>query len=224
MKNKMPGNGITAGAANKAVERQLERSSFFTHTALGMQAERINEIESFLYGVIDVLTRKGIVVPDELTKAAEDVRKEMLEKGEQAHTGVGIRIDDPENQPAYVPVNCSERMHICGAVCCKLNFALSVEEIEAGVVKWDLGQPYFIRHEVSGYCTHVDEKTKCCSVYENRPAVCRNYSCAGDKRIWTDFEKMELNTEWITENIKDNGPRLKAATMQTVIRVPSKKV
>lgn len=205
------------------VERQLERSSFFTHTALGVQAERINEIETFLYGMIDVLTKKGIVVPDELTKAAEDVRKEMYEKGEQAHAGVGIRIDDPDKNIDYVPVNCKERMHICEAVCCKLNFALSVEEIESSIIKWDLGQPYFIRHETSGYCTHLDEKKKCCSVYENRPSVCKNYSCAGDKRIWKDFEKMELNKEWIAENIRESGPRLLSASMQTVVRGNEKK-
>lgn len=217
MENESPNNETAVLPVGDKVERQLERSSFFTHTALGIQAERINEIESFLYGVIDVLVKKGVIIPDELTEAAEAVRKEMYEKGEQAHTGVGIRIDDPEKNQAFVPVNCEERMHTCEAVCCKLNFALSVEEIEAGVVKWDLGKPYFIRHEATGYCTHLDAKKKCCSVYENRPPVCKNYSCAADKRIWKDFEKMELNKEWITENLKEQGPRLVSALMQTSV-------
>src|SRR5438046_6617880 len=57
------------------LERQVERGHFFTHTALGVQAERINEIESFLYGIIDVLVKKGITVPEELQEAAAAVRK-----------------------------------------------------------------------------------------------------------------------------------------------------
>lgn len=222
MKNESPGNGASVSPAGDSVERQLERSSFFTHTALGVQAERINEVESFLYGVIDVLVRKGVVIPDELTRAAEDVRKEMYEKGEQAHTGVGIRIDEPGKNMELVPVNCEERMHICQAVCCKLSFPLSVEEIETGMMKWDLGKPYFIRHESTGYCSHLHAKKKCCTVYENRPPVCKNYSCTGDKRIWKDFEKMELNSEWIAENLKENGPRLVTALMHVPVLVSDK--
>ena len=38
--------------------------------------------------------------------------------------------------------------------------------------------------------------------YENRPSVCKKYSCANDKRIWKDFEKMEIDREWIDENLK----------------------
>jgi hypothetical protein len=33
--------------------------------------------------------------------------------------------------------------------------------------------------------------------------VCRGYSCANDPRIWKDFERMELNAEWITANLSE---------------------
>jgi Fe-S-cluster containining protein len=193
-------------ATNK-LERQVERSSFFTHTALSKQADRINELASFLYGLIDVLIKKGITIPEELSKAAEDVRAEMFEKGEHTHAGVGLRIDK-KNEPPFVPVNCAERMHICQAVCCRLQFALSVPEIESGQIKWDLGKPYFIRHEASGYCTHLHAQKKCCTVYDNRPQVCKKYSCANDTRIWKDFEKMELNHVFINEILKEEKPAL----------------
>jgi Fe-S-cluster containining protein len=158
--------------------------------------------------LIDVLIQKGITIPEELSKAASDVRSEMFEKGEQAHTGVGLRIDDAQNDQPVVAVNCNERMHICQAVCCKLQFALSVPEIESGDIKWDLGKPYFIRHETSGYCTHLHAEKKCCSVYDNRPQVCRKYSCANDTRIWKDFDKMELNEAFINELHKEEKPVL----------------
>jgi Fe-S-cluster containining protein len=196
-----------------SLERQIVRGNLFTHSSIGRQAERINEIESFLYGFIDLMMKKGLLQKEELTIAAEEVRKEMYEKGELSHAGIGIRIDKSDETPDLVPVNCSERIHICKAICCKLNFALSVEEIESGKVKWDLGQPYFIRHENHGYCSHLDLVNKNCSVYNHRPAVCKKYSCANDQRIWKDFEKFELNTEWIEENLKERKIHLQGLLM-----------
>ena len=195
------------------LERQIIRGTLFTHTALGKQSERVNEIESFLYGAIDLMIKKGIIKEKELSEAAKEVKKESYEKGEQAFVGVGIRIEEENEEKEFTPVNCEERMHICKAVCCKLNFALSVEEIESGNAKWDLGQPYFIRHEKTGYCTHIDSENSCCSIYKDRPKVCKKYSCANDQRIWKDFEKMELNTEWIEENLQERKIQLQAVHM-----------
>jgi Fe-S-cluster containining protein len=94
-------------------------------------------------------------------------------------------------------------MHICHAVCCKLNFALTAEEVDAGKVKWDLGFPYIVRHDADGLCTHNDRATGGCGVYADRPGICRRYSCANDRRIWKDFEKMELNSEWLDEHLSE---------------------
>lgn len=196
------------------LERQVERGSLFTHSALSRQSARINEIESFLFAIIDVLTQKGITPPDDLKQAVEDVRKEMVEKGELSHPGLALRVDG-EGESEFVPVNCNERMHICEAVCCKLNFALSAEEVEAGKIRWDLGRPYMIRQEKSCYCTHIQVETKRCTVYEDRPSVCKKYSCAKDNRIWKDFDNMILNKEWITENIQESKFKFNRAPMFT---------
>jgi Fe-S-cluster containining protein len=94
-------------------------------------------------------------------------------------------------------------MHICHAVCCKLNFALTAEEVDAGKVKWDLGFPYIVRHDADGMCSHNDRATGGCGVYADRPGVCRRYSCANDRRIWKDFERMELNSEWLDQHVSE---------------------
>ena len=118
--------------------------------------------------------------------------------------GVAFRVD-PEDPPPATEVNCAERMPICHAVCCKLGFALTPPEVESGKVKWDLGFPYMIRHESNGYCSHNDTTTGRCSIYADRPSLCRRYSCAGDQRIWKDFEAMELNEEWIRERLAERS-------------------
>ena len=196
------------------LERQVERGSLFTHTALSNNAERIHEFVSFLYGLIDVLVARGLTTPDDIYEAAKKARSEMDAKGETVGPGVALRVDGEHASAGFVQINCAERIHLCKAACCKLNFALSVEEVESGEVKWDLGQPYYIRQEASGYCTHYDTAKACCAVYDDRPAVCRGYSCANDGRIWKDFEKMEINEEWLDENLSGGSkPRLARAQM-----------
>jgi Fe-S-cluster containining protein len=97
-----------------------------------------------------------------------------------------------------VEVDCAARMHVCQAVCCTLPFPLSAEEVEAGEVRWDLGHPYVIRQTAEGYCVHNERPTGGCDVYDHRPGVCRGYSCAEDARIWSDFDNMVLNEEFLS--------------------------
>lgn len=196
------------------LESQLRRGAFFTHTALSRNAERIHEVESFAYGLVDLLVEKGVVTTDEISSAAKAVRQEMDETGETVGPGVALRVDGvAPGQDPYVPVNCTERLHVCKAICCRLHFALSAEEVESNQVKWDLGQPYYIRQDSTGCCVHKDKNTNTCGIYENRPVICRAYSCATDGRIWKDFDKVELNEEWINEHLGGSQPRLVAALM-----------
>ncbi len=183
-----------------ALETQVERGSLFTHTALSKQATRLNEIESFLYAIIDVLTEKGITPPDDFQELVKRIRQEMVSNNEMAQTGLVLKEDEEGITKPNI-VNCSERIHICQAVCCKLDFALSANEVESGKVKWDLGRPYMIRQRKDCYCVHNNMKNKKCSIYTDRPSFCKQYDCSKDARIWKDFEKMELNHEWINENI-----------------------
>ncbi|HEX7757625.1 MAG TPA: YkgJ family cysteine cluster protein [Niabella sp.] len=197
------------GADVNQLERQLEHSSYYNQTVLSQYANRINELESFVYGLADMLIEKKELNTEELQSAVEKTRNEMKENGETLHAGIALRMDGAHAATDhFVPVNCNERMHICKAICCKLSFALSASEIDSGKVKWDLGRPYFIRHEKNGYCTHLNENKKCCTVYNDRPKVCSGYSCAKDERIWKDFENMILNEEWLEANLKDTSPKM----------------
>jgi Fe-S-cluster containining protein len=200
-------------ASFEKLERQLEHSGLYNHTVLSQFAERINENEAFLYGLIDFLIEKNGFTPEDLKPYIDKVKREAVEAGESLHAGVALRIIEDEQSIPTIAVNCGERMHICKGVCCKLNFALTPEEVESRDLKWELGHPYFIRHEKSGYCSHMDEQKNCCNVYDKRPAVCRNYSCREDARIWTDFENMELNTEWINEHLQESRPRIFSINM-----------
>ena len=188
------------------LERQVQRGSLFTHTLLTEQAERANTTEALVNGLIDVLIQDGVIEADRLRQAAEAVQDETAAAGNLATVGVAIRIDGDEADEPPAIVDCAARLPICQAACCRMRFALSVPEIESGPVKWDLGRPYFNRRGPDGYCHQCDSTTHACGVSEQRPGVCRRYSCAGDGRIWKDFDAMELNNEWIAANLGGDEP------------------
>jgi Fe-S-cluster containining protein len=195
------------------VERQVERGSLFTHTALSTNAERLYQTEALVLGLLDTLVGRGLVGEKEVADAAKGVRDALHERGEATGAGLILRVDSDDEKDTFAPVDCAARMHICHAVCCKLHFALSGGEIEGGKVKWDLGQPYHIRQEPDGTCTHNERATGNCGVYADRPRICRTYTCANDDRIWKDFDNMILNQEWIDSNLGKVAPRLRATAM-----------
>ena len=196
--------------------RQVERASLFNHASLDRVASRASGIEAKLAQLVELLREKGIVAGAELGPPAAEAPEVPAdpEVGEEPAAPPGVpwptfafRDGSARPKPAQ-EVNCAERMHVCHAVCCKLHFALTAGEVDAGKVRFDLGFPYMIRHDSDGYCTHNDRTTGFCGVYGDRPGVCRRYSCANDERIWKDFDKMELNHEWLDANVAET-PRIR---------------
>ena len=183
------------------LERQVEHGNLFVHAALTDQATRANQIEAVVNGLADLLVRLDIVSTEDLVDSVETTRKAISEAGRQLSLGVAIRGDtDAPTVPAD-EIDCEARIPYCKAVCCRLCFPLTVQEIETGPVKWDLGRPYFNRQAPNGYCHCFDDASHGCTVYNDRPTPCRVYSCAGDDRIWKDFEGMVINQEWIDAHL-----------------------
>ena len=207
------------------LDRQLERGSLFTQAVFQRGFQRIDHAETLLAGLIEVLAAKGVLSPQEVwvAFAGDDDPDEGADPGEDREPAGGtgrseitwpsvtLRVP-PADQPTEpeVVVDCEARMPVCQSVCCRLKFPLSCEEVDRGRVKWDIGHPYVIRQESDGYCTHRDRSTGWCGVYEDRPGICRSYSCAHDTRIWKDFDNMVLNQEWIDEHLVRRDLHVKA--------------
>jgi len=192
------------------LERQMERGSQFTQAALAQVIQRLSAMEARMGDVLRCLgaeTEEATPSPEpseSQASAGEEVEGLTDAQLNLQWPSIALANERDETRPR-VEVNCAERMHICHAVCCKLSFALTAGEVESGKVRWDLGFPYFIRHGTNSYCTHNDTATGRCTVYADRPGVCRRYSCANDPRIWKDFDNMVLNEEWIRGNLSARG-------------------
>ena len=184
------------------LERQVEGGNLFAHSTLTEHASRINEAAAIVNGLVGLLVERGLIEGDELLAAVDSVRERTERAGHHAHVGIAVRVERDVEEP---DIDCEARLTICKAACCRLHFALSVEEVErGGPLRWELGHPYFNRHNADGYCHQWDDG---CGIYDERPSVCRSYTCAGDARIWKDFDAMELNHEFIDSKLSgERGP------------------
>jgi Fe-S-cluster containining protein len=183
----------------RELERQVELGALFSHASLSTQAQRLNDSYALLNGLVELLIENDLVDSRALLESVQSVRGQLEEAKQNISVEVAVRVDNvvPENSP----VNCDERMHLCHAICCRLRWPLSAQEVENGPLKWDLARPYFNRTAADGYCQQSDPETRHCGVYDQRPAPCQQYTCKDDKRIWKDFEGMVINQEWIDETM-----------------------
>jgi Fe-S-cluster containining protein len=104
-------------------------------------------------------------------------------------------------------VDCKSCLRACKAMCCKIPFALSKQDVEEGIVQWEFGRPYLIAHNSDGYCVHLDRNTYQCSIHERRPVPCRGFDCRDNQKweVWEDFENKRLNADLEEKIAKSNS-------------------
>jgi Fe-S-cluster containining protein len=169
----------------------------YAHGRENANTSKVLEVASFSYALIELLMERGVISVEELDERKRQVGQRLTEKF--AEKGMGVALtNDEQDKYAYegsVQIDCENRIALCRGACCRLSFALTVQDLEEGRVKWDLARPYMIRHDEDGYCHHVERETKHCGIYASRPVVCRAYDCRKDKRIWEDFENRVVSPD-----------------------------
>ena len=187
------------------LRQELVSSLLYTHSRANANTSRLLEAASFLYALIELLQEKGLLTIEELDArkdtVAERMEKRFLDKG------MGVNLLEPE-QDKYaltggVQIDCENRVHLCHAACCRLWFPLSQQDVDEGVIQWDLQLPYIIAQDGDGYCKHLDRGGCHCTVYQQRPLPCRTFDCRQDKRIWLDFANKVVNPDLETLFPKD---------------------
>ena len=177
--------------------RQVADGLLYAHSRLNANTGKTLEAASFLYALVELLSEKGVISVAELDERKRIVGSRLAEEFQAK--AMGALLQDPEydkyNFKQAVAINCSERVHLCHGACCRIPFALSKQDIQEGIIHWELGQPYLIAHGSDGYCEHFDRKCFGCTVYERRPVPCRGFDCRRDNRIWQDFEKSIVNPD-----------------------------
>ena len=156
---------------------------------IGVSAERLCQASGETHALAALLVAKGILREDELDAR----RQEMVHEARTVTGEAGVTVELAPGPDKYeaepVVIDCQDRLPLCRAACCRLRFALSPQDVEEGIVQWEIPAPYLNRQRADGYCVHCDAGTGGCGIYENRPLVCRQYDCRSDTRIWADFER-----------------------------------
>ena len=173
------------------------RGLLYAHNRANANTAVVHETSATLDAVVETLIDAGLLDAaklDERRRAAAERRaSEYLERG------MAVALQDFDvgkyEFAGTAEIDCESRLELCGAACCKLPVALSREDVEEGVLRWDLGQPYMLARGDEGYCIHIDSCTHRCGVYEHRPTPCRGYDCRSDRRIWLDFERRIVNPQ-----------------------------
>ncbi len=195
--------------------REVARGLAYLHGRANATAGRTFEAASFVYALIELLAEKGVLDIDEIDARKKVVAQRLLKRYNQRDPGVALQ--EPE-QDKYgfqqsVEIDCENRVHLCKAACCKMVFPLSRQDIDEGVIKWELDRPYMIAKGEEGYCRHLDRQCLSCTVHAQRPIPCRAYDCRNDKRIWLDFDQKIINPKLNEPNWPHNlSPEEKQAS------------
>lgn len=136
--------------------------------------------------VVALTQKLGVTLDEEIPATLQRIQKANADSSQFL---LDNRLESKYELEGRSPP-CDELLHLCGARCCQMTFALSIQDLDEGVVRWDYGQPYKIRQRASdGFCVHNDPASHGCTVHAQRPGVCRTYDCRNDRRVWLDYEK-----------------------------------
>lgn len=193
----MTDEGIPGGEKlnRTAPANEVLRGLIYTHNRANANTAEVHEANATLQTLLEMLVERGLVDPEAFEEkrkqASEQLRHEYVERG-MAVAMQEFGVSKYEFQGG-AEIDCESRIHLCKAACCRLPFALSKQDVQEGVVKWDLGQPYMNARDTDGYCAHLEKCSGQCTVYAQRPIPCRGYDCRKDQRIWLDFENCVIN-------------------------------
>jgi hypothetical protein len=181
----------------EAIRQEVVGGLLYCHDRANANTGKVLEVASFAYALIELLAEKGVLTIEELDARKRIVGKRLVEKLKADGMGVMLQQEpiDKHRYQGGVKIDCENRVHLCKAACCRLDFALSKQDVEEGIVKWDLARPYLIAKDQEGYCRHLDRSANRCTVYQHRPVPCRGYDCRNDNRIWVDFEQRIINPD-----------------------------
>ncbi len=164
----------------------IEAGLRFMHLALAHTRDQLSSLQVAHESLVAALVANQTVQPDEVAQHEEAaVSRERQRRRKQPDVRLTVYRDKYELDEA-VTIDCIDRLPLCKARCCTLDFELAEQDLDEGVVRWDYGRPYVIEKDATGCCVHNREHK--CSIYGARPASCRTYDCRSDRRIWLDFD------------------------------------
>ncbi|QSX75648.1 YkgJ family cysteine cluster protein [Lysobacter arenosi] len=98
-------------------------------------------------------------------------------------------------------VSCSR----CDAVCCRLTVVLMPEDnVPRHMVERLVDGPEVMARDEEGWCVAVDHSRMCCSIYDQRPGVCRKFAmgsayCRSERAAYREMQAQAIPLALIDE-------------------------
>ena len=129
------------------IQKDLSSGFLYTHSCINANTSKTLESTSFLYALIELLMEKGLLTTEELDERKRQVAERLVKRF--IDSGLGLMYQDPEYDKytfgQEADVDCESRLDTCKAVCCKLPFALSKQDVEEGDHPLGIWPPLFDR-------------------------------------------------------------------------------
>ena len=168
-----------------AVEDALRFLNHQTTQARLTQAEAAAAIKA----LVDTLVSTGALPHGEYERRRQR-NLDVAARAIQEHPEVRLAPAVDKYAVGPLPdIDCASLLPLCRARCCTLTVWCSAQDLDERVVQWDYARPYQIRKREDNYCAHSEPSTYRCTIYAQRPAICRTYDCRQDRRIWRDFAR-----------------------------------
>lgn len=142
---------------------------------------------------------------DEEEFISEEERASMRKMLERLmEKGLFVVYGDESDEEKTVLFDQGCRKELCKAVCCSFVFALTKQEVQKGIIKWNPKRPYFIARDEDSFCHHLDRESLLCKIWEDRPERCRKYDCRKDQNVWIDWVGKVINKDVFKHLTKTN--------------------
>lgn len=86
----------------------------------------------------------------------------------------------------------------CDAVCCRLTVVLMPgDDVPEWMIATDMRGPATMAKAADGWCVAMDRDSKCCSIYLERPEICRKFAmggpyCLDERDAWAKGERRKI--------------------------------
>jgi hypothetical protein len=176
-----------ADGAAPASRADLDAALRFVHTHANQGRLAEAEVQASIKALVETLVASGALPHPEYERRRLRILDGALRSiAESPSVQMAPAVDKYSVGP-LPDIDCAALMPLCKARCCTLTVWCSTQDLDERVVQWDYSRPYQIRRREDGYCAHSQPETYRCTIYGQRPAVCRTYDCREDGRIWRDF-------------------------------------
>ncbi|MBA3394865.1 MAG: YkgJ family cysteine cluster protein [Deltaproteobacteria bacterium] len=178
--------------ASFALAELMQHAMRTSYGMIAREAATSFDIAATVEAVVALLIAKGVIDADELVAVREVAATRIATERAAGWIGPDLAMvtTEEEAQPAQL-VDCETRRPTCQAACCVLGkVTLTEREVRQNTLLWDLGAPYSLPRAPTGHCAYLDRDSLACTVWNDRPYVCRSYSCANDAIVWDDFKAL----------------------------------